>query len=68
MRHGRYYRRRFGTLGSVSGTTDEPVTSRLWGRGRVHTEPPIRFQFDLRTGIPWEYLPQEMGCGSAMTC
>jgi transposase len=22
----------------------------------------------LRTGIPWEYLPQEMGCGSGMTC
>jgi transposase len=20
------------------------------------------------TGIPWEYLPQEMGCGSGMTC
>jgi len=22
----------------------------------------------LRTGIPWEYLPREMGCGSGMTC
>ena len=22
----------------------------------------------LRTGIPWEYLPQEMGCGSGMAC
>src|SRR5213078_3492080 len=22
----------------------------------------------LKTGIPWEYLPQEMGCGSGMTC
>jgi len=22
----------------------------------------------LRTGIPWEYLPQEMGCGSGMSC
>src|SRR6202167_1811480 len=22
----------------------------------------------LRTGIPWEYLPKEMGCGSGMTC
>jgi transposase len=21
----------------------------------------------LRTGIPWEWLPQEMGCGSGMT-
>jgi transposase len=24
--------------------------------------------FVLRTGIPWEYLPQEMGCGCGMTC
>jgi transposase len=24
--------------------------------------------FVLRTGIQWEYLPQEMGCGSGMTC
>jgi transposase len=22
----------------------------------------------LRTGIPWEYLPREMGCGSGMSC
>src|SRR5215210_194738 len=24
--------------------------------------------FVLQTGIQWEYLPQEMGCGSGMTC
>ena len=24
--------------------------------------------FVLKTGIPWEVLPQEMGCGSGMTC
>ena len=24
--------------------------------------------FFLRSGIPWEMLPQEMGCGSGMTC
>lgn len=24
--------------------------------------------FVLKTGIGWEYLPQEMGCGSGMTC
>ena len=24
--------------------------------------------FVLRTGIPWEMLPQEMGCGSGMSC
>jgi transposase len=24
--------------------------------------------FVLKTGIPWEYLPSEIGCGSGMTC
>jgi transposase len=24
--------------------------------------------FVLRTGLPWEYLPQELGCGSGVTC
>lgn len=24
--------------------------------------------FVLKTGIQWEWLPQEMGCGSGMTC
>jgi transposase len=24
--------------------------------------------FVLRSGIPWEMLPQELGCGSGMTC
>ena len=24
--------------------------------------------FVLKTGIPWEDLPQELGCGSGMTC
>lgn len=24
--------------------------------------------FVLKSGIPWEILPQEMGCGSGMTC
>jgi len=24
--------------------------------------------FVLKTGIPWEYLPKETGCGSGMTC
>ena len=24
--------------------------------------------FVLRSGIPWEMLPQEMGCGCGMTC
>jgi transposase len=24
--------------------------------------------FVLRSGVPWEMLPQEMGCGSGMSC
>jgi transposase len=24
--------------------------------------------FVLKSGIPWELLPQELGCGSGMTC
>ncbi len=24
--------------------------------------------FVLQSGIPWEALPQEMGCGSGMSC
>ena len=24
--------------------------------------------FVLKTGLPWEYLPKEMECGSGMTC
>ncbi len=24
--------------------------------------------FVLKTGLPWEYLPQELGCGSGITC
>ena len=24
--------------------------------------------FVLKTGLPWEYLPVEMGCGSGMSC
>jgi transposase len=47
-----------------------PHKPRFWG-GR----PPIDDRcaltgivFVLKTGIPWEELPQEMGCGSGMTC
>jgi transposase len=24
--------------------------------------------FVLKSGVPWEMLPQKMGCGSGMTC
>ena len=39
------------------------------GRPRVPDRDALRgILFVLKTGIQWEFLPQEMGCGSGMTC
>jgi transposase len=39
------------------------------GRPRVSDRAALAgILFVLRTGIPWEYLPLELGCGSGMTC
>ena len=39
------------------------------GRPRLSDRDALRgILFVLMTGIPWEMLPQEMGCGSGMTC
>ena len=39
------------------------------GRPRLGDRPVLTgILFVLKTGIPWEDLPQEMGCGSGMTC
>ena len=39
------------------------------GRPRVSDRQALTgIVFVLRTGCPWEYLPQELGCGSGMTC
>ena len=39
------------------------------GRPRVSNRQTLTgILFVLRTGCPWEYLPQELGCGSGMTC
>lgn len=39
------------------------------GRPRVSDEQALNgILFVLRTGIPWEDLPQELGFGSGMTC
>ncbi|HEX4116343.1 MAG TPA: transposase, partial [Solirubrobacteraceae bacterium] len=52
----------------------EPGRSRLLvknltGRKRVPDRKALTgILFVLKTGIPWEDLPQEMGCGSGMTC
>jgi transposase len=39
------------------------------GRPRVPDRAcPTGILFVLRSGIPWELLPQELGCGSGVTC
>ena len=39
------------------------------GRPRIDDRAAVAgIPFVLKTGILWEMLPQEMGCGSGMTC
>lgn len=39
------------------------------GRPRVSDRAALTgILFVLKSGIPWEMLPQELGCGSGMTC
>ena len=47
-----------------------PRRHRFPGRKRIDDRRVVLtgILFVLQTGIPWEYLPQEMGCGSGMTC
>jgi len=47
----------------------EQAASPKGGRPQVSNRDALTgILFVLKTGIPWEYLPQEMGCGSGMTC
>ena len=46
-----------------------PERRPMGGRPRVPDRRALAgILFVLKTGIPWEDLPQEMGCGSGMTC
>ncbi len=49
-----------------------PRKPRRWrypGRKRLRDRPALTgILLVLKSGIPWEMLPQEMGCGSGMTC
>ena len=46
-----------------------PRRHRFPGRKRIDDRKVLTgILFVLRTGIPWEYLQQEMGCGSGVTC
>jgi transposase len=47
----------------------KPRRSRHPGRKPIEDRKALTgILFVLKTGIPWEDLPQEMGCGSGMTC
>ena len=47
---------------------EEPLKPK-GGRPRIDARAALTgIIFVLKTGIPWEMLPQEMGCGSGMTC
>jgi transposase len=47
---------------------DEPSKAE-GGRPRVDDRAALTgIIFVLKSGIPWEMLPQEMGCGSGVTC
>jgi transposase len=53
----------------------EPIIPRLKKKSRKGGRPPVGNRealtgilFVLKTGIAWEDLPKEMGCGSGMTC
>jgi transposase len=39
------------------------------GRPRINDRATLTgILFVLKTGMPWEYLPRELGCGTGMTC
>lgn len=60
-------------VGRIVGTDSDGLPPEppkpLGGRPRVSDRACLTgILFVLKTGTPWEYLPQEMNCGCGMTC
>lgn len=58
-------------LWEVVGPLLPPPRARTSERGRPRLSDRAALSgilFVLKSGIPWEMLPQEMGCGSGMSC
>ena len=57
-----------GSDRASAGTQREPPKPK-GGRPRVDDRAALTgILFVLKSGIPWEMLPQEMGCGPGLTC
>ena len=59
------------TLGdrTTAAASPQPRRSHNPGRNPLDDRKALSgILFVLKSGIPWEMLPQEMGCGSGMTC
>src|SRR5215212_12086353 len=56
-------------MGSDRAAATEEPPKLHGGRPRIDDRAALTgIIFVLKSGIPWEMLPQEMGCGSGMTC
>ena len=55
--------------GVLAPLLPEPPPRPRGGRRRLPNRAVLRgILFVLQTGLPWEWLPPELGCGSGMTC
>ena len=66
--HGQTFDRRC-LMGADRAVVAEAAASRLQEHGRVPDRAALTgILFVLRTGIRWQMLPKEVGCGSGSTC
>ena len=56
-------------MGGGGATVATPAAETEGGRPPIPDRAALTgILFVLKSGIPWEMLPQEMGCGAGMTC